>query len=662
METIQSLKQRIHELERLLEQAERKSDILTNLLKEATAEFNQALDKVSTSEANFRAIIENAPEAIYILDLETRRILDCNPYTIRWLGYSRRKLLSMQVEDILAPGADGIIENIRQAVEKGFVHIQERRFRTKSGKLVDAEVTGMLVEIQNQKRFVALVRDITERKEIEALQRYKELFDNVIDPVFICQPQGAFLEVNDVACDRLQYSRREILQMRFKDLVPPTHRRMLQRMDEKIRSGETVQAEIEVLTRTGQTVPYEFHSRLIDYQHQLAVLSVARDVSTRKKMEEKLIRSERLSAVGEMASGVAHNFNNLLQMILGAGEAALAKLGTGEIRKGQEAILTLIEACQRGADIVKRIKEFTLAKSEDIQAAKVFDLGDLISEAVQLTKPFWSDPASPGRYRLNYVRPLGALIKGNPSEIYEVLVNIIKNALEAMPQGGILTIGSEMRNGHIHLSVTDSGEGISEENLQRIFQPFFTTKGKRSSGLGLSSSYGIIKKHQGIMVVKSTIGQGSTFTISLPLAQARPKDELEPRSAEQSGAGAKIKFLMIDDEINILKMMELFFEDTAVDLTTAQSAEKGLRLIRDGRFDAILCDFSMDGMNGLELSKAALDYTTHNGHSKTPFLLYTGLSQKLDSDELARCGVDHVVQKPIPCADLLRIVQKIAAR
>jgi CheY-like chemotaxis protein len=254
------------------------------------------------------------------------------------------------------------------------------------------------------------------------------------------------------------------------------------------------------------------------------------------------------------------------------------------------------------------------------------------------------------------------MVKGNPSELYEVLVNIIKNALEAMPKGGTLTISSEMRNGRIHLSVADTGEGISEENLQRLFQPFFTTKGKRSSGLGLSSSYGIVKKHQGSMAVKSALGQGSTFVISLPLAQAKPTDVIKPPSTVQSNAENKVRFLMIDDEINILKMMELYFEDTAVDLTTAQSAEKGFRLFCEGHFDAILCDFSMDGMNGLELSKAALDYSKRNGQAKTPFLLYTGLNQKLDPAELARCGVDHVVQKPIPCADLLHIVLETVAR
>ena len=134
MKQRQTQAQRIHELEELLEQAECKSDILTNLLKEASAEFNQTLDKVSQSEANFRAIIETAPEAIYIFDVHTRRILDCNPFTIDWLGYSRQELLGMGVEDIIGPTSDGVDENIRKALEHGYVRIQERQYRTKTGR------------------------------------------------------------------------------------------------------------------------------------------------------------------------------------------------------------------------------------------------------------------------------------------------------------------------------------------------------------------------------------------------------------------------------------------------------------------------------------------------------------------------------------------------
>ena len=654
--------QRIHELEELLESAEQKSDILTNLLKEASAEFNQVLDKVSKSEANFRAIIESAPEAIYMFDVHTRRILDCNPYTTEWLGYSRQELLGMGVEDIIGPKALGVDENIRKALEHGYVRIQERQFRTKSGTLVDAEVTGTMVEIQGNKCFVALVRDITERKKIEALLRYKELFQNVIDPVFICHSQGNFLEVNDVACERLKYTHKELLKLTFRDIVRPSQYSVLTSMGKKIRSGEAVQFELETLTRTREVIPFEFHSRLIEFQRKPAILSVARDLSARKRMEETLIRTERLSAVGEMAAGVAHNFNNLLQMILGAGETALAKLGTGEIRKSRDVMLTLIEACHRGADIVRRIKDFTLAKSGEIEEAKVFDLGELVSEAVQLTKPLWANPTNPQKYTLNFIRPIGALVKGNPSELYEVLVNVIKNALEAMPEGGSLAIVPTARNGMIHLAITDSGLGIAEENLQRIFQPFFTTKGLKSSGLGLSSSYGIIKKHQGEMTVKSAAGKGTTFTIMLPQAESLSITESRPQPARRDLSAAKIKFLIIDDEKNILKMMELYFEDSPIELTTANTAQKGLQAIRDDHYDVVLCDYSMDQMNGLQVCKAAKEHVRQASRPKITCLLYTGLNQRLEPAELARCGVDGVVRKPIPCAELQRIIQEAVCK
>jgi signal transduction histidine kinase/CheY-like chemotaxis protein len=435
----------------------------------------------------------------------------------------------------------------------------------------------------------------------------------------------------------------------------------MNQMGRKIRSGQTVQFELETITRTGERIPFEFHSRLIDYQRKPAVLSVARDLSARKRMEETLIRTERLSAVGEMAAGVAHNFNNLLQMMLGAGETALAKLGAGEIRKSRDVLLTLIEACHRGADIVRRIKDFTLAKSNDLESAKVFDLGELISEAVQLTKPLWANPTNPLKYKLNYIRPLGALVKGNPSELYEVLVNVIKNALEAMPDGGTLAIVPKICEGRIHIAITDSGVGIPEENMQRLFEPFFTTKGLKSSGLGLSSSYGIIQKHDGKMSVKSVVGQGTTFTISLPQAEAQVRTKRHPQPAEKDLSSQKIKFLVIDDEKNILKMMELYFEDSPLELTTANTAQMGLKAVENDHFDAILCDFSMDHMNGLELCKAAKAFASNAKRPEMKCLLYTGLNQKLDEAELARCGVDRVVRKPIPCEELQRMIQQLVA-
>ena len=254
---------RIKELEELLEVSERKSDILTNLLKEASAEFEQTLEQIKISESNFRAIFENAPESIYIVDIDTRRILDCNPFTVEWLGYTRREILTLKVDDIIEQDGRDIPTNIRKAVDDGVVRIQERRFIKKNGQVVDAEVTGTLARFQHKHCFVALVRDVTQRKQVEALSRYKELFKSVSDPVFINDQKGRFLEVNDVACECFGYPRDELLKMAVKDLVQPSQQRILADVGERIQQSQTVQFELDLMIRRGVAIPFEFHSRKI---------------------------------------------------------------------------------------------------------------------------------------------------------------------------------------------------------------------------------------------------------------------------------------------------------------------------------------------------------------------------------------------------------------
>ncbi len=657
-----ALQNRIEELERLLELAERKSDILTNLLKEATAEFEQALGRLSISESNFRAIFENAPEAIYILDIDTWKILDCNRYTIKWLGYSREALLNMHAEDILAPGAIGVEENIRRAVDDGYVYVRERRYQKKDGTVVDAEVTGTVVQYEGKPRFVALVRDITERKQIEALSRYKELFANVSDPVFINDADGRFLEANDEACDRLGYSRRELLKMNIRALMGPddSRRSFDAETERKMEAGQTVRFEINLLNRHGDWRPFEIHARSIQYRRIPAVLSVARDIHIRKRMEAALIKSERLKALGEMAGGVAHNFNNLLQIIMGAGEAAIKKLKSGKIREACEAVENIVSSANRGTDMVRRIRDFTLQKTDADRQTTIFDLSELIDEAIQLTRPLWKNVPSGARYQLNSIRGLGCYADGNPSEIYEVLVNLIKNGLEAMPAGGPLTFSTSVRDGQVRLQVSDRGHGIDTTELQRIFEPFFTTKGVRSSGLGLSSSYGIIQKHRGDIQVESTPNEGTTFVITLPLASPlrRPvhRDETIPGNRH-------IKFLIIDDEVNILKAMEMCFEDAdGIDILTARGAEEGLDIVRSGEIDAILCDLGMDGMDGWEVGRRVKSYCLDCGVPKIPFMLYTGLIRKLDREKLEESGVDRVVTKPVASTELERILREITLK
>ncbi|MCA1794586.1 MAG: PAS domain S-box protein [Desulfobacteraceae bacterium] len=651
---------RIHELEELLEVSERKADILTNLLKEASAEYDQTLKKIKISEENFRAVFENAPEAIYIVETNTRKFLECNPFMSTWLGYTRNELLSMRVEQILESGdGESIQKNIEKTISDGHIHIQARRFKKKDGAIVEAEVTGTLLNYQGKQCSAALVRDITQRKKIEELGRYKELFENVSDLVFINDAQGKLLEVNDVACKFLGYTRKQLLKMSLKDLTAAGHLSQLAKMKNKrISEGETIQFELNLQTRNGLTNPFEFQGRLIIHKKEAAFLSVARNISFRKGLQKTLIRTERFSAVGEMANGVAHNFNNLLQMIMAGAEVARAKLLSGKIRDCEEAIKIIVNASQRGTDVVKRIKDFIHAGKTGIGAGTVFDLNALVTESVELTRPLWKHPSIPRKYRLKVKKGDNCFVKGISSEIYEVLVNLIKNGLEAMHQGGTLTISTYTLNEAVHLVISDTGCGIPEEHVQRIFEPFFTTKGSQSSGLGLSSCYGIVKKFQGDIHVKNLSGQGAEFSVIFPIAKP---EEVKMENKKILQTNIPIRFLMIDDEINILRSMEMYFEDSEIDITTVSSAKKGIRSVRENNFDVILCDFGMNDMNGLEVGREIQKFYMENQLKKIPFLLYTGLDKQLDTGKLEESGIDRVINKPTSCEDILNIIREIVS-
>ncbi|SPF50508.1 putative Histidine kinase [Syntrophobacter sp. SbD1] len=777
-------RRKVVDIEEMLVSSERKIDILTNLLKEASAEFQRSLEQITVSETNFRAIFENAPEAIIVLDKNTRRILDCNPFTIDWLGYSREELFSLHYDDILEPGASDIDNNVQKIMQNGLIRVLDRRFVMKDGTVADAEVTGTTIQFRGKNCLVVLARDVTERKsardallqseqrfrdiathlpdwiwevnhdwiytyssvgaknilgysadeligkpiwermpradkeallkvlavarlrpsafklyesrrrhrdnhivhlessgvplfddsgnltgyrgihrdvtqrkQLEEFSRYKELFESVSDPVFILDFNGKFLEVNDVAVEHLGYPRESILTMRVKSLVADGQRDKLFLSGEKVRIGETVQFELEMLRRSGELIPFEFHARPIVYKGQPAVLSVGRDLSMRKKLEQALVMTERLSAVGEMASGVAHNFNNLLQMILGAADAAAAKLASGKMRDAAEAVAKIQEASQRAAEVVRRIKDFTHFRENGSASRETsIDLGELLKEAVQLTQPLWKDLPDSRKYDVRLVQTDKCFAMGKPSEIYEVIVNLIRNALEAMPQGGTLNISVEPVEDTIYLKMSDTGHGISDENLQRLFEPFFTTKGLKSSGLGLSSSYGIIKRYQGEIRVESQVGSGTTFTVILPRAEAAPVEEVTEAACSEKKT---IRFLMVDDEVNILKAMEMFFEDSEVELITCRTAQEGLVAFKQGHFDVILCDLGMDDVNGWEFGKQIKNYTKEKGLPKTPFLLYTGWDKRFDPDRLDESGVDRVVIKPVPGNKLIGILHEV---
>jgi len=255
-----------------------------------------------------------------------------------------------------------------------------------------------------------------------------------------------------------------------------------------------------------------------------------KDVTEKKQMEEGLIRSEKLRALGEMAAGVAHDLNNVLGAILGRVQLIQLELRREEEAKGafpgdslQKELGVIEQAAKDGAHTINKIQEFTRSKTDESQFVPV-DINEVLEGAFEFLKTKIKDEAD-ARGIHNQVRmvkhPLPPVM-GSPSELREVFLNLLLNSMDAMPRGGTITLRTEPRNGHVTVEVSDDGVGMSESIRHRIFDPFFTTKGVRRSGLGLSVTYGIIRRHHGEIEVESGEGLGTTFRINFPAVKEEP--------------------------------------------------------------------------------------------------------------------------------------------
>ncbi|GAG10286.1 unnamed protein product, partial [marine sediment metagenome] len=264
----------------------------------------------------------------------------------------------------------------------------------------------------------------------------------------------------------------------------------------------------------------------VKIEDESLVLAIARDTSVRKKAEEALIRSERLKALGEMAAGVAHDFNSLLAIILG--NAQLLEMGVESYKSEEikERLKIIIRTAYKGGDTVRRMRLFTRTELSTRHFSKI-DLNEIVRSAIASTSPRRRYEAEAKGVTIKIKEKLGKLplLLGSRSELMEVFTNLIFNAVESMSEGGEITIRSEAKENEILLYFTDTGKGIPDTLKDRIFDPFFTTKGPKTLGLGLSVCYGIIERHQGKIKVESIKGKGTTFTISIPIGRQSPSGE-----------------------------------------------------------------------------------------------------------------------------------------
>jgi len=368
-----------------------------------------------------------------------------------------------------------------------------------------------------------------------------------------------------------------------------------------------------------------------------------------KETQAQLVQSEKLKALGEMASGVAHDFNNILGAILGRAQLIQTKTEDPELLRS----LKFIElAATDGAQTVKRIQDFTRTRTErDFQK---IDLNRLIESSLDMTRHKWKNEmverGGVVEVETDLQKP-SPLVKGNPAELKEVLTNLIINALEAMPKGGRLKVSTSQEEDFGIIEISDTGVGIPEEVKGKIFDPFFTTKGPEGTGLGLSVTYGIIIRHNGTIEVRSQPQKGSKFTIKLPKEKVTSESEMKETVVEIPDASAKI--LLIDDEAAILQLTSEILEGNGHKTVCAHSGKEGIQRSKEEEFDIVITDLVMPDLSGWQVAQAI-----KKNRANTVVILATGWGTQLDRDKLSRSDIDLLLSKPSKLDDVLQVVRE----
>jgi signal transduction histidine kinase/ActR/RegA family two-component response regulator len=384
---------------------------------------------------------------------------------------------------------------------------------------------------------------------------------------------------------------------------------------------------------------------------------IAEAHSRHEAQREQEIHAQKMAALGELSFGVAHNVNNTLTGILG--RAQLILRNSNDETKIKAGLELIIKSAEDGAHIIRRIQDF--ARQRPSREFETISIADLLKDACEMTRPRWESRSEFAQIRFDLDADCQAYVKGDPVELREVLVNMIYNAIDAMPYGGEIRLSTQESRERVVISVGDTGSGMTPEVKQRLFDPFFTTKGKAGTGMGLAVSFGIIRRHEGSIEVDSEPSRGTTFKISLPkvVPAAATADEAVPATQGVSASDDKVRVLVVDDETHVREVLIEALEAEGCEVVSAQSGEIALALYEqyEGKFDAVFTDIGMPEMSGWELC------TEIRERSKTiPLAIISGWADAISVQTRNAVNADWVVAKPFDINKICGIAQEIAQR
>jgi PAS domain S-box-containing protein len=524
---------------------------------------------------------------------------------------------------------------------------------------VDHEVIGR----------VWFYRDITLRKQHEAAltklseQRHQFLFEASPLPIWVFEPSSlAFLAVNEAMVKLLGYTRAELLAMKLSDVKPASDIPIVQIAMIDRSPGIVTRVGVKPYRcRDGKVVELDITSHSVVMGGRLVQLAIATDVTEQRRMEERLRQSQKLDAIGRLAGGVAHDFNNILAAILSNAECAREEVDNASIA----AMLREIElAAERGASLTRQLLTFSRKQQRQ---SRVLDVNGKVNNIERLLRRVLGEHIE---VILSLAPDLGA-IHADASQIEQVVMNLMINARDAMPDGGRVIVETmnveldeltasthQLRPGsYIMLSVTDTGSGMDAETRARIFEPFFTTKDVgKGTGLGLATVFGIVQQSEGAISVYSEVGRGSAFKIYLPRCDAARNAAESPQSPVPPAGGGRI--LLVEDDDLLRASLERRLKNWGYAVTTARDPIEAIELVRGEPqpFKLMLTDLVMPQMDGRTLAERI-----QPASPETKILFMSGYTQHAAVKTLQVTGREHFIAKPFTGDQLARALRHALA-
>jgi len=623
------------------------------------------------SEARKRAILQSALDCIVTMDHDGL-VVDWNPAAERTFGYLSKDAIGKEMAELIIPPS--LRRQHRRGLERylatGHGPVLGNRLELSAmradGSEFPIELAINRIESQGLPMFTGYIRDITERQRAELAlreseERYRDLVENAHDIIYEHDLDGNYTSTNKAGEQITGYSLAETLELNLAQTVAPEYMEKARQMFRRKLAGEMITAyELEIITKRGKRVAVEVNTRLV-YQNgkPVGVQGIARDVTERKQLEERLRQSQKLEAIGQLAGGVAHDFNNLLTVIGGYSSILLGKLPQDSPHRS--SIEEIKKAGDRASGLTRQLLAFS---RKQILQPKVLDLNVVVTDLEKMVRRLIGEDID----LLSVTSPSLGKVRADPGQIEQVLLNLIVNARDAMPKGGKLTI--ETRNvvlsgdyahrhaaqpgSYVMLAVSDTGCGMDPTVQPRIFEPFFTTKGSgKGTGLGLATVYGIVKQSGGNIWVYSEVGRGSTFKIYLPrVDEAAEGEEVISKSIPQ---GTEM-VLLVEDEDQVRAILKHILEGQGYQVLAASNGEEALSISQDLKRDIrlMITDVVMPQMSGRELAERVLTV-----RPSLPVLFMSGYTD----DAIVRHGLLdeklNFIQKPFDSTTVARKVREV---